>query len=282
MIQTGKNPMRIVMPLFDFHNDSSEEFIFEGGKYALRRFNPDDEIPNTDLFSKLDVKYMKRECWAIVAENPDVEKYKQEVNILLLSFKIYRLAPLFIKYRLCKEDETLCSILYDTMQYVLREKSCPIIVSNDLVVINNGFSNLLQMRTISNRTQNALYFLYRGFHSSKMIDCFMFLMSAVESLFSGESRGGVTKIICSRVSSFLNNKERCKYQNIEDLYDLRSKIVHGRVTVDDEIKGHLATLHELEYVITECMKKMLDEKIYLIYEDAQKKEIYFSKLVVGK
>jgi len=273
--------MRIVMPLFDFHNDSSEEFVFEGGTYALRRFNPDDEIPNTDLFSKLDVEYMKEECWALVAQDADIEKYKQEVNILLLSFKIYRLAPLFIKYRLCKEDETLCSILNDTMQYVLREKSCRIVTSNDLAVINNGFSNLLQMRTISNRTQNALYFLYRGFHSSKMIDCFMFLMSAVESLFSGENRGGVTKTICSRVSSFLNNKTRCNYQDMKGLYDLRSKIVHGRVRVHDEIKGHLATLHELEYVVTECMKKMLDEKIYLLYGDIEKEECYFNKLVKG-
>jgi hypothetical protein len=270
--------MRIVMPLFDFYNDSSEEFVFEGGKYALRRFNPDNEIPDTELFSKLDVEYMKQESWAIVAENPDLEKYMQEVNILLLSFKIYTLSRLFIKYCLCKEDETLCSILNDTMQFVLKAKSSLIISSDDLDVINNGFSNLLKMHPISNRTQNALYFLYRGFHSSKMIDSFMFLMSAIESLFSGEKRGGVTKTICSRVSNFLNNKTRCKYQNIEDLYDLRSKIVHGRVIVDDEIKGHLATLHELEYVITECMKKMLDKKIYLIYGNVQQKEIYFKNL----
>ena len=170
------------------------------------------------------------------------------------------LAPLFIKYRLCKEDEALCSILNNTMQYVLREESCPIITSNDLKVINNGYSNLLQMHTISNRTQNALYFLYRGFHSTQMIDSFMFLMSAIESLFSAENRGSVTKTICSRVSSFLNRKARCNNQDIHGLYDLRSKIVHGRVVVNDDIKGQLPTLHELEYVVTECMKKMLKKK----------------------
>ena len=273
--------MHIVMPLFDFVYEDSQGFEFDGGKYALRRFNPDDEIPNVDLFSKLDVEYMKEECWALVAQDPDTNKYKQEVNILLLSFKIYKLSTLFIKYHLCKEDETICSILNDTMQFVLREKSSIIISRNDLEVINNGFSNLLQMHTISNRTQNALYFLYRGFHSTKMIDRFMFLMSAIESLFSGENRGGATKTVCSRVSSFLNNKERCKYQDINDLYDLRSKIVHGRVVVKDEIKGQLPTLHELEYIVTECMKKILDENIYPIYEN-KKKENYFDELVKRK
>ena len=88
--------MRIVMPLFDFYNDSNEEFVFEGGKYALRRFNADDEILNTDLFSKLDIEYMKEECWALVAQDPDTNKYEQKVNILLLSFKIYKLVP-FLK-----------------------------------------------------------------------------------------------------------------------------------------------------------------------------------------
>ena len=267
------------MPLFDFENDSNEEFVFNGGTYAIRSFDVDKEMPEVDLFSKIDVEYMRDECWALVAQDPHTNKYKQEVNILLLSFKIYKLTPLFVKYRVCKEDESLCSILNDTMQYVLREKSNRLITRDDLEVIDNGFSNLLQMHPISNRTQNALYFLYRGFHSTKMIDVFIFLMSAIESLFSGENRGGVTKTICSRVSSFLDNKTRCNCQDMNELYDLRSKIVHGRVAVKDEIKGQLPTLHELEYIVTECMKKMLDEKIYMLYGDVQKKERYFNELV---
>ena len=171
--------MRIVMPLFDFYNESSKEFVFYDGKYALRTFIADDEIPQIDLFSKQDIDYMRMESWALVAEDPDIKKYKQEVNILLLSFKIYKLAPLFIKYRLCKEDDSLCFRLNDTMQYVLREKSSRLITRDDLEVINNGFSNLLEMHPISNRTQNSLYFLYRGFHSTKMIDIFVFLMIAI-------------------------------------------------------------------------------------------------------
>lgn len=272
--------MRIVMPLFDFCNESSQEFIFGDGRYALRKFVADNEIPPIDLFSKLDIEYMRQDtCWALVTEDAKLDKYKQEVNILLLSFKIYKLAPLFIKYRLCKEDDSLCSRLNDTMRDVLREKSSRLITRDDLEVINNGFSNLLEMHPVSNRTQNSLYFLYRGFHSTKMIDSFMFLMSAIESLFSNEEQRGMTKTICSRVSNFLDHEFRCEYKDIEELYDLRSKIVHGKVIVNDDIKGQLETLHKLEYVVTQCMKKILDEKIYPIYKDVQKKERYFDELV---
>lgn len=271
--------MRIVMPLFDFHNESSQEFVFGDGKYALRKFLADDEIPQIELFSKQDVENMKLESWALVAENPDVKKYKQEVNILLLSFRIYKLARLFIKYHLCKEDVFLCSRLSDTMRLILPEKSSRLITLDDLNIINKGFSNLLEMETISNRTHNALYFMYRGLCSVKMIGSFVFLMMAIESLFSKERPAGVTKTICSRVSAFLDSKERCEYQDIEKLYDLRSKIVHGRVLVEDEIKDNLGMLYDLQYVVTECMKKMLDEKIYLKYGNIKEKENYFDKLV---
>jgi hypothetical protein len=271
--------MRIVMPLFDFEYESSQEFIFGDGNYSLRKFFADEEMPQIDLFSKQDIDYMRMKSWALVAENSDIKKYKQEVNILLLSFKIYKLAPLFIKYRLCKEDDSSCFRLNKTMQYVLREKSNRLITLNDLDLVNNGFLNLLTMHPISNRTQNSLYFLYRGFHSTRMIDSFVFLMSAIESLFSSEKRGGMTKTICSRVSNFLDHKTDCKYEDINKLYDLRSKIVHGKLVVSDDTKGHLGTLHKLEYVVTQCMKKILDNKIYKIYNDVQKKDHYFNELI---
>lgn len=266
------------MPLFDFYYKDSQEFLFGDGKYALKRFVADNEIPKIDGLSKLDMEYMKQAYWALVAKDPDVNKYKQEVNILLLAFKIYKLARLFIKYRLCKEDSNFCSRINETMQYILPEKSNSTITQNELSIINKGFLNLLKMDAISNRTHNALYFLYRGFFSTHWIDSFIFLMSALESLFSKEVHGGVTKIICSRVSMFLDSKLRCSYKDIENLYDIRSRIVHGNIIVSDDPKNNLIKLHDLEYVVTECMKKILGKQIYLKYSDVQQKESYYNHL----
>ena len=267
------------MPLFDFDYEDSQEFVFRDGRYALRRFIADNEIPKIDGLSKLDIEYMKLESWAFVAKDPDVNKYKQEVNILLLAFKIYKLARLFIKYRLCKEDTNLCSRINETMQYILSERSNSEITLNDLKIIDKGFLHLLKMDAISNRTHNALYFLYRGFFSTHWIDSFIFLMCALESLFSKEERGEATKTICSRVSKFLDSKPRCGYKDIENLYDIRSKMVHGNIIANDDPKDNLIKLHDLEYVVTECMKKILDEQIYLKYSNVQQKEIYFNQMV---
>lgn len=273
------------MPLFDFcfdfcfdsHNES-REFVFSKDKYTLRMFDAANEIPEVELFSKRDVKLMERVPWAVVAEAENLEHYKQEVNILLLSFRIYKLSRVYIKYRLCKEDDSYCTRLNDYLHIVMPNKSNRIITLNDLNIIDKGFSRLLQMDTISNRTHNAIYFMYRGFCAGKMIDSFLFLMCSIESLFSNEESFGATKTICSRVSKFLDYMSGYEYKDIEELYDLRSKIVHGKVVVEDEIKGKLNILYKLQYVLVECMKKMLNEEIYLIYSDIQNKECYFNDL----
>lgn len=267
--------MRIVMPLFAFEYHDSQEFEFEGGKYALRRFIANNEIPpKMEGASEIDIWQMKQARWALVAEGLDSGKCKQEINVLLLSFKICNPSSLFIKYYLCKENPNECKRLCETMHYIAPPQNE--FIYADLEVINKRFSNLLKMSDISNRTHNAIYFMIRGFFSGKMIDTFMFLMAAIESLFSKEDSGGATKAVCSRVSKFLGCKARCEYKDIENLYNLRSKIVHGRVAVEDEIKGHLPTLYELEYVLMECIKKILDEKIYAIYSDVVQKEKYFN------
>jgi len=270
--------MRIVMPLFDFINQSAEEYEFYNGKYSLRKFNAEKEIPQVPGLSALDINYIKMESRALVAEDPDLKKYKQEVNMLLLAFRIYKLSRLFIKYRLCMENPDLCSKLSEHIEYISHQNSNSLIKLEDLKIIDNAFVNLLKMDAISNRTHNAIYFMFRGFSTIKWLDAYIFLMIAVESLFSNERRSGATDTICSRVSKFLNSKARCEYKDIEHIYDLRSQIVHGKIVANDDDRDNLSELLELEYVTAECMKKILDEEIYLKYRDVDEKEMYFCSL----
>ena len=269
--------MRIVMPLFDFDYKDYQEFIFDGDRYALQRFVADDEIPKIAGLSELDIEHMRLESWALIADNPDLNKYKEEINLLLIAFKIYKLSRLHIVYRLCRDNDNLCARINETMCSILPEKSYSPITFDDLKIIDKGFSNLLKMDLISNRTHNALYFLYLGFFNFHWFAAFIFLMSALEALFSKEESGEVTKTICSRVSHFLNSKPKCTYKDVEMLYDIRSRMLHGNIKVSDS-DSNLENLHHLEHVVTECMKKILDEKIYLKYSNVRDKEDYYNTL----
>jgi len=79
------------------------------------------------------------------------------------------------------------------------------------------------------------------------------------------------------LSAFLGSQARCTYSDIKRLYNIRSELVHGRrsATAAGE---NLADAHELEFVVAECMKKMLAESIYLKYKVVADKEFYFNQL----
>jgi hypothetical protein len=215
--------MRIVMPLFDFMNSSACEFEFGNGTYSLRRFDPTIDIPKNDMpgLSRMDLEYLKREQWALVAENPDPKVYKQDINLLLLSFKIHTLARLFIKYRLCAVDTSLCSVITEKMNYILPDKSHRQVSFEQLKQVNVGFERLQEMdgiNSVSNRTHNAIYFMYAAYFTvGHVLPLFVLLFTVLEALFSNEGGGGATRTICKRASSFLGSQSRCAYSDIERL-----------------------------------------------------------------
>lgn len=277
--------MRIVMPIFDFVNESAREFIFGDGTYALRRFDSEAEVPQgLPGFSKMDLEYLKLEQWALVAENPDLKAYQEQINLLLLSFKIHTLGRPFIKYRLCREDISVCSSIEERMSFILPQKSPRQIGLDQLKLVDLGFQRLLEMYSAENtskRTHNAIYFMYGAYFVGRhWAYVFVLLTSVLEALFSKEAPGGATKTICSRVSAFLDSRPRCTYSDIEKLYNIRSELVHGKRKLSpEEARGqNLTDTHELEFVVAECMKKMLDERIYLKYADTAEKENYFNRM----
>lgn len=272
--------MRIVMPLFQFGYLDSEPYFFSGNKLSIREFNADEEIPKIDLFSKYDIDHMDLESWALVFDHDDITGYKSIINLLLLSFRLYSQGkPPFIKYRLCREDFRKCSRLTSTMTYIheFEEKRLPY-SSKDMSVIDEGFMALSKMDKVSSRCHNGLYFLFLAFHTIHWIESFMFLVNTLEALFSKDEPGGATKTICTRVSSFLNSKSRCGYSDIDHLYDIRSRIVHGNIVVNDDPGENLRELNHLQFVTLECMKKFLREKVYLKFMDKESRDFYLKSL----
>lgn len=275
--------MRIVMPLFDFINGSGGEFAFADGVYALRRFDFETDVPKADLpgLSKMDLDYIRQERWALVFDGPNLDTYREDINLLLLSFKIQTLARPFIKYRLCATDLNQCSIVNERMTFILPDKSERRVNYEQLEQVNIGFQRLKEMYlagSVSNRLRNAVYFMYCAyFMASHALPLFVLLFTVLEALFSKEIGGAATKTVCHRASSFLGLRPGCSYSDIERLYQVRSELVHGRRDASESDENR-TDAHALEFVVTECMKKMLSERIYLKYKTVEEKESYFNLL----
>jgi hypothetical protein len=271
--------MKIVMPLFEFSYLGPKGFSFSDKQFSIAEFDPSQDIPTSDLFSKQDIKYMKRASWALVFDHDNLVGYRIKCNLLLLSFRIFSEGkPPYIKYRLCQKDDRKCSRLSSPMAYIHEfEKNSLEYSDADLSLIDHGFVNLTKMDKISNRCHNALYFLFLAYISIHWIESFMFLMNTLEAIFSKDRGGSATQTICTRVSSFLESRDKFKDEDINRLYGIRSGIVHGRIKANEKPLENLNDLYHLQSATIECLKKILSEKIYLKFKEAERDK-YLSTL----
>lgn len=272
--------MRISMPLFWFDLKGIDIYSINDSGISISPFKEDD-IPQIPLFSEQDVRHIKNEApWTLIYESADIEGYKTKINVLLLAFKIFckKRYP-FIKYRLCRENHAFCRRLNDTITYnYSHPRATEKFTADDLDNIKEGFLSLIEMDQVSIRTHNALYFLYRAWHSTQWMDSFILLMCSLESLFSKDKSGGATATITTRVSSLLGSKERCTKKDIEDLYGLRSRMTHGNIRVSDDPGDNLTKLHHLDFVVVECFKTIAIKKMYKHFSDKASRDKFMSTL----
>ena len=273
--------MRIVMPLFWFHLKDANTYLFDdAGEISIVPFEK-SEIPKIPLFSEQDLHHMANNAhWALIYDGPDIERGKTKVNILLLAFRIFchKRYP-FIEYRLCSEDHHLCSILSETIAYnYFYPRSPEPFNTTDLYHIKRVFLSLIEMDQISVRTHNALYFLYRAWHTTKWMDSFIFMMCSLESLFSKDKPGSATKTISIRVSSLLDSKPKRTKEDIENLYDLRSEMTHGKIKASDDPGENMKKLYHLDSIVIECFRIMVDLKLYREYSSKCSRDRLMSTL----
>ncbi len=256
--------MIISMPLFWFELEGIDTYSFNDTGISISLFDKSD-IPKISIFSEWDSRQIENGAhWALIYESSDVKKYKVKINILLLAFKIFceKRYP-FIKYRLCSENHSFCSKLNESIAYNYSHPRIlkPFTIS-DLDCIKGGFLSLIEMDQISIRTHNALYFLYRAWHNTKWMDSFILMMCSLESLFSKDRPGSATAAITTRVSSLLSSKAKCTKDDINELYDLRSRMMHGNIKASDEPGDELKKLNHLDVLTVEWCKAIANKKLY--------------------
>lgn len=269
------------MPLFQFHYNGSK-FKFSDD-YSLEHFDSDEDIHESAKsgLSDIDLSCLRQEDWALVATNPN-DKFKSELNMLLISFRIFAKSNAFIKWRFCTENQKYSTRLNDRFRNLLTMANLNI-TEKMLTTVKNGFLQIVEMYNISDRTKNTFYFTWRGLCVEKHMDAYILLVCALESLFSNETAEDVTKTVIKRIQKFLSRKGFGGDQ-IKKIYQIRSDMVHGRISHTDKKdtqkrKNNLDNLGKLEELLFVCLQKLIDGNLYRIYGDTEKKEKYFNELI---
>jgi hypothetical protein len=268
------------MPLFQFNYDGPK-YKFNN-TYSIESFDYKKGMPNNIAgLSKLDMKEIKSARWALVANKPN-DYYRTEINLLLIAFRCYAASNCYIKWRFCKENSLHSTCLNDKFRN-LAILSSNKLSYNDLELIKKGFIKLLEMHTISNRTKITLYFIWESLCENKHIPAYIFLMCALESLFTNDDPKNNTKILIQRIYSFFNKGSIYSKKEITKMYKIRSNMIHGRIvpTSQNDLKRreeNIKDLANLEEMVLLCIKKILDEKIYSKYKSNKLRDEYLKAL----
>ncbi len=268
------------MPLFQFCMDAKPDLALGFG-FSMDRFQFDDSF-RIPLFSEQDVTQMRQAQWALIYDGNDLAGYKALSNMALLAFRIFSpTCPPFIKFRLCEVTEESTRLNQPmTYNHAVPQARKPHSL-HEMEAIRLGFEHLQAMDGLSARTHNAIYFLYRAFHCDKWIDSFLLMTSALESLFSKDAHGGATDAISTRVASLLGSVERCTKKDVEELYDLRSSMTHGRIVASDDPGENLKKLEHLEHITKASFRKLLESERYHCFCSKAARDAFMGTLNVA-
>lgn len=270
--------MKLTIPLFQYISDDEKEFEFSSRPFSIGRIDIKHDIPKIDLFSNQDIKNIQQVEWCIIIDGKIPENYEEEINLLVMAFRIVTRCNVFAKYILCSSEISKNRRINEVITYII-EDNCAIVNYSELTNIDKIFSRILEMKETSDRTQNALYFLYRAFHTTHWVDSFIMFVCFLESLFSKDKIGGVTKTICTRVNNYIKDPKIVTYQSVENLYNLRSDMVHGRIITSNRSSSYnLVELKKLEDLAIHIISKMLLSQDYNYYENKNCREIFLGRI----
>jgi hypothetical protein len=100
-------------------------------------------------------------------------------------------------------------------------------------------------------------------------------MTTLETLVSPSTEDKITSKIIKRTRKLINDSKLCSKRVIDNLYKLRSDIIHGRVLVDISFKEHQEEMVKLQVIVLKAFEIILSKDYHLIYKNEESKENFF-------
>jgi len=254
--------MKTYIPLHWFVYHEQHEFVFANNDFSISRFSASEEMLQSILLSGHDREEIQMADWALVAQDLDQDAIKQNANLLITTFWLMseNVCP-FIKFRLGPNAQD-CAVQHDVMQpNLVDEPPLEEYQTQALKDIDGAYQELklANAQTSSSRPHNAIYFLYLATHTTHWIGRFAFLMNALEAVFGNDhspaktkGQKSVTETIKTRVSHFVGDTATCSPELMADLYNTRSRIVHGDIHANEDPAENLRTLKLMEDTVKRC------------------------------
>lgn len=265
----------------DSLNKIPEDYIFFDKNIQLKNFNLKRDYPDEDVefFSPYEKREIQTCKWAIsLTENKNNHSdYSQKLNLLLLAFRIYFNTDCFVKYKLCRDNIENDMKLHHIF---LKTPSADKIITNfrleDIVIVDKCFKNIVDLFSISYRTRHALQYLYQGHIEYYAMSALILLFTSVESFYLPEGYVKIKEKLKERIPRFLKDEKIASENIIDELYTLRSDIVHGKIKIDLDMKELYPKLLLLQKILHSTLRTIFDNNLIKIYKSEESKEEFFN------
>lgn len=241
--------------------------------------------------SRVDRVHISDAEWALIINGNTYAKDNQDplngqvqndVNLLILAFRLLRLGPWpLIKHLIPQNVGEEPIVFYDTMQRNSHEgPKTGTYDKEKLLGIDSAYGILKKADSEKKyaRAHNAIYFAYLATHTIHWIQSFVFWMSALEALFSKDSRGGATSTIKRRVSAYIGDPNIVTQDDVEMIYDIRSRIVHGDICASQNTpEENLQMLWMIETIACACFSKLIVSHDFSHYANKIDRNLFVEK-----
>ena len=230
--------MKALYPLHDFEcNAEYPVKIAEGLSVVLNTI--DFDSLGSDFLSKYDKSVIDSTPVCLQIDTSVVRPEEASIAFIL-SCRLLKRTKVLIRYRI--DDLRDISIIRDNYPYVTSDDATNWMAENDYQTISKIYDGLLRFKRINTRTGNAVYFISMAYRSWKWIETLIFHVCALETLTSASDRErDITEKFKRRISNFIAYDESNTFTinsngddeaKLEEIYNVRSELVHGRYSFE--------------------------------------------------
>lgn len=300
----GKNKSSIFLSdsSVDFFDNMEDILIDEKFKLFLKYIGPGsknkikdficNKLDDIDICSKTDLEKISLTLWVFYFECADdtCDKIIKRINYFLLASRIFANADFGVEYYICLSNKSNSIKISDSWGYSVA--SFKEIKTEDFVEISeqnlrniiDGYKKLLEFNSINPLTQHAIQFLFLSYTAYYSLESFILLMTSIETLVTPSKLSNtLTNDIISRVVRFIDNQDICSKTKFDKIYKFRSSIIHGRISVENNLQGNLKNIRSLQTITLFFYRKLLLEIDFnKVYKTGISKDKYFLELLNKK
>lgn len=190
----------------------------------------------------------------------------------------------FLQYQEPRISDTTSDVIWSTDTLKPNRKYINETLSfKDLQIMKDVYKNVNKIRDNKTRLSLTLYHLYGALHIWIPHPRLVMFLSVLESLFS-TSPQEISHKISERTAFFFekdSSKRRELYDFIKNIYNIRSKIVHGSQVSRKDIEPPKDKLADLEFFIHRLLQKIFtDNELVEIFSSGNEvREQYFKDLL---